>query len=152
MRDVEVRRHVAAPVERVWAVATDLAGAPGVMSGIDSVEVLMPGPFGVGTRWRETRTVMGRSATEEMTVTAVEPGRAYTVAAESSGVRYVSTFGSAPAADGGTDVRMTFGGTPSSAVARVLVAVTGPLARRSVAKALGRDLADLAAAAEGAGA
>jgi uncharacterized membrane protein len=148
MQDVEVRRHVAAPVERVWSLATDLAGAPAVMSGIDSVEVLTPGPFAVGTRWRETRTMMGRSATEEMTVTAVDPGRGYTVEAESSGVRYVSTFAFAEAADGGTDVRMSFGGTPSSAVARVLVAVTGPLARRSVAKALDRDLADLAAAAE----
>ncbi|MGY1740375.1 MULTISPECIES: SRPBCC family protein [unclassified Blastococcus] len=148
MRDVEVRRHVRAPVERVWAVATDLAGAPQVLSGVDAVEVLTPGPFGVGTRWRETRTMMGRSATEEMAVTAVEPQRAYTVEAASSGVRYVSTFAFAPAADGGTDVRMTFGGTPSSAVVRVLAAVTGPLVRRSVTRALDRDLADLAAAAE----
>ena len=152
MRDVEVRRRVAAPVERLWAVATDPAGAPAVMSGIDSVEVLTPGPFGVGTRWRETRTMMGRSATEEMTVTAVEPQRGYTVEAASSGVRYVSTFGCAPAPDGGTDVRMTFGGTPSSAVTRVFAAVTGPLVRRSVTKALDRDLADLAAAAERGGA
>jgi uncharacterized protein YndB with AHSA1/START domain len=148
MQDVEVRRHVAAPVERVWALATDLTGSPQVIGGIQAVEVLTPGPFGVGTRWRETRIMFGRSATEEMTVTAVEPLRSYTTEAQGPGVRYVSTFRSVPGADGGTDVTMAFGGRPTTTVARVLGAVTGPLARRAVAKALGGDLVDLATAAE----
>ncbi|TKJ22377.1 SRPBCC family protein [Blastococcus sp. CCUG 61487] len=148
MQDVEVRRHVAAPVQQVWGVATDLAGSPQVISGIDAVEVLTPGPFGVGTRWRETRTMMGRSATEEMTVTAVAPPRSYTVEASSAGAHYVSTFTFAPSGSGGTDVTMTFGGRPTSTVGRVLAAITGPLVRRSVTKALEKDLADIAAAAE----
>jgi uncharacterized membrane protein len=148
MQDVEVRRHVAAPVQRVWDVATDLAGSPQVIRGIDAVEVLTPGPFGVGTRWRETRTMMGRSVTEEMTVTAVEPQRSYRVEAESRGAHYVSTFTFAPSADGGTDVTTTFGGRPTSTVARVLGAVTAPLGRRAVTRALEQDLHDIAAAAE----
>jgi uncharacterized protein YndB with AHSA1/START domain len=148
MQDVEVRRHVAAPVQRVWDVATDLAGSPQVVRGIDAVEVLTPGPFGVGTRWRETRTMMGRSATEEMTVTAVEPQRSYRVEAASRGAHYVSTFTFAPSADGGTDVTTSFGGRPTSTVARVLGALTAPLGRRAVVKALQQDLDDIAAAAE----
>ena len=148
MQDVEIRRHVAAPVQRVWDVATDLPGSPQVIQGIDAVEVLTPGPFGVGTRWRETRTMMGRSATEEMTVTAVEPQRSYRVEAASRGAHYVSTFAFAPSADGGTDVTTTFGGQPTSTVARVLGAVTAPLGRRAVTKALEQDLRDIAAAAE----
>ena len=148
MQDVEVRRHVAAPVQRVWDVATDLAGAPQVIREIDTVDVLTPGPFGVGTRWRETRTMMGRSATEEMTVTAVEPQRSYTVEATSSGAHYVSTFAFAPSADGGTDVTTTFGGRPTSTVARILGAVTAPLGRRAVTKALEQDLRDIAEASE----
>ncbi|WP_369134463.1 SRPBCC family protein [Modestobacter sp. I12A-02662] len=148
MQDVEVRRHVAATVQRVWDVATDLAGSPQVIRGIDAVEVLTPESFGVGTRWRETRTMMGRSATEEMTVTAVEPHRSYRVEAASRGAHYVSTFAAAPSDDGGTDVTMTFGGRPTSTVARVLGAVTAPLGRRAVTKALEQDLDDIAAAAE----
>jgi uncharacterized membrane protein len=148
MQDVEVRRHVAAPVERVWALATDLEGAPRVVRGIESVEVLTPGPFGVGTRWRETRRMFGRSATEEMTVTAVEPHRSYSVEASGPGVRYVSTFAFAPAAGGGTDVTATFGGRPTTTVARVLAAVTAALGRRAIAKALEQDLQDIATAAE----
>ena len=148
MQDVEVRRHVAAPAQRVWDVATDLAGAPRVVRAIDAVEVLTPGPFGVGTRWRETRTMMGRSATEEMTVTAVDPQRSYRVEAASRGAHYVSTFAFTPSADGGTDVTTTFGGRPTSTLARVLGAVTAPLARRAVTKALAQDLDDIAVAAE----
>lgn len=148
MQDVEVRRHVAAPVQRVWDVATDLAGSPEVIRGIDAVEVLTPGPFGAGTRWRETRTMMGRSATEEMTVTAVEPARSYRVEAAGRGAHYVSTFAFAPSADGGTDVTTTFGGRPTSTVARFLGAITAPLGRRAVTRALEQDLDDIAAAAE----
>jgi carbon monoxide dehydrogenase subunit G len=148
VQQVEVTRRVVAPVDRVWALATDLEGAPEVLSGVDAVEVLTPGPFGVGTRWRETRTMFGRSATEEMEVTAVEPQRSYTVEADGSGAHYVSTFDFAPSEDGGTDVTLRFGARATTRAARVLAAVTGPLARRSVATALRGDLDDLARAAE----
>lgn len=148
MQDVEVRRHVSAPVERVWALATDLEGAPRVVRGIEAVEVLTPGPFGVGTRWRETRRVFGRSATEEMTVTAVEPHRSYAVEASGPGVRYVSGFAFAASAGGGTDVTATFAGRPTTALARVLGALTAPLGRRTIGKALAQDLEDIATAAE----
>ena len=148
MQDVEVRRHVAAPVERVWALATDLAGAPHVVRGIEAVEVLTPGPFGVGTRWRETRRMFGRTATEEMTVTAVEPHRSYATEASGPGVTYVSGFAFAPAAGGGTDVTATFGGRPTTTVGRVLAVLTGALGRRAIARALAQDLADIATAAE----
>lgn len=148
MREITIHRRVAAPVERVWEVATDLAGAPQNLSQVDAVEMLTSGPFGVGTRWRETRTLYGRSATEELTVTAVDPRRSYAVAAESAGVRYVSTFRFASTAAGGTDVTMTFGGEPLTVGARVLGALMGPLMRRSVTRQLTADLADLAAAAE----
>lgn len=148
MRDVEVRRHVAAPVERVWALATDLEGSPRVVRGIEAVEVLTPGPFGVGTRWRETRRMFGRSATEEMTVTEVEPQRCYATEASGPGVTYVSTLAFAPAPDGGTDVTATFGGRPTTTVGRVLAALTGALGRRAIGRALAQDLEDIATAAE----
>lgn len=147
MTEVVVTRQVAAPVERVWALLTDLAHAPAVLSGVDRVEVLTPGPFGVGTVWRETRTMAGRSETQEMRVTAVDPGRSYTAEAESHGARYVSVSTVSPAGDG-TDVELRFDGQPVTAVARVLGAVTGPLARRAVLRALRGDLDDVAAAAE----
>lgn len=45
------------------------------MPGIQRIEVLTPGPFAVGTRWRETRKMFGKEASETFTVTAIEPGK-----------------------------------------------------------------------------
>jgi hypothetical protein len=53
-----------------------------------------------------------------------------------------------PSADGGTHVTTTFGGTPTSTAARILGAITAPLGRRAVTKALQQDLRDIAEAAE----
>lgn len=148
MKQVELSRHVTAPTATVWALATDLAGAPQVLGGVDRVEVLTPGEFGVGTRWRETRTMFGRQATEEMVVTAVEHERSYTVQAAGSGAHYVSTFTFTPTSSAGTVVTVTFGAEATTGVARLLAALTGPLARRAVERALRDDLEDLARAAE----
>ncbi|GAB2672206.1 SRPBCC family protein [Thalassiella azotivora] len=149
MSAVTVVRTTTAPVERVWDLATDIEGSPRVLSGVDAVELVGErSAFGVGTRWRETRTMLGRPATEEMWVTAVTPHESYTVESEAHGAHYVSTFTVTPVVEGGTEVALTFDGRPTTTVAKVLGAVTGPLARRSVAKALQGDLEDLCRAAE----
>lgn len=82
---IEVSQAVAAPAPVVWSLITDIEHSPEVISGIRSVERLDDGDgFGVGTRWRETRVMFGRSASEEMTITAVDPGWSYTAEAGSS--------------------------------------------------------------------
>jgi hypothetical protein len=92
--------------------------------------------------------MFGRSATEEMTVTVVEPQRSYVTEASGPGVTYVSGFAFAPAPGGGTDVTATFGGRPTTTVGRVLAALTGAVGRRAIARALAQDLEDIATAAE----
>jgi uncharacterized membrane protein len=148
MHSVTARRTIQAPAEQVWALATDVRHWPDTITGIDRVEVLSEGDFGPGMRWRETRTMFGREATEEMWVTATDPERSYTVEAESHGAHYVSTYTFSQTAPEQTEVVLTFSGRPQSRVARVVATVTGPVASRSVAKALQKDLDDLAAAAE----
>ncbi|MDQ4006766.1 MAG: SRPBCC family protein [Actinomycetota bacterium] len=148
MSAVTTRRTVDAPAERVWAVATDIGGWERTISGINQVELLSDGDFGTGTRWRETRTMFGREATEEMWVTAVDPGRSYTVEAESHGAHYVSTFTFTATTPEQTEVALTFDAQPQGTVAKVLAKVAAPVAQRSVAKALRQDLDDIAVAAE----
>ncbi len=146
--EIEVSRRVAAPAERVWRLTTDLAAAPTVLSGVDAVEVLAGGePFDVGTRWRETRTMFGRSATEEMEVTDIDVGRRYTVVAESRGTRYETVVAVEP--DGsGSRISMRFGAQPAGVGGKVLAATVGRLFAGSTRKMLRRDLDDIAAAAE----
>lgn len=148
MSAVTTRKTIDAPAERVWALATDIARFPETLSGVNSVEVLTEGAFAPGTRWRETRTMFGREATEEMWVGTVDPGRSYTVEAESHGMRYLSTFTFTAATPERTEVVLTFDGRAQGTVAKVMAMVTGPLASRSVGKALQQDLDDLAVAAE----
>lgn len=45
------------------------------LPGLVRIERVTPGPFGRGTRWRETRRVFGRDATEEFEVVEYEPPR-----------------------------------------------------------------------------
>nr|WP_294692750.1 SRPBCC family protein [uncultured Friedmanniella sp.] len=148
MRTVTARRTIGAPIEKVWAVATDVERWPELIGGIEKVELLTDAPFGEGTRWRETRRMFGRAATEEMWVADIEPGRSYTVAADNQGVRYISTFTFTTAGAEHTVAVVTFTAQPRTKVARVLGTIAGAVAARGVAKTLQDDLNDLATAAE----
>lgn len=68
-----VKERVRATPERVFAALTDLEGAKAWMPGFVGIHKLTPGAFAAGTRWRETRKMYGREATEEFEVTACEP-------------------------------------------------------------------------------
>jgi carbon monoxide dehydrogenase subunit G len=147
MSEIEVSRTVRAPVERVWEVFTDLSRAAERLSGVEKIEVLNPGDFKVGTTWRETRTMHGKSAVEQMTVTVCEPPDRYLVEAQSRGTHYRSEFTFTPEG-GDTVVRMTFGAEPHGAVGKVVGAMLGGLMSRAVTKTMQQDLDDLADAAE----
>jgi carbon monoxide dehydrogenase subunit G len=145
---IDVQQDVAAPADTVWAIITDIARAPQTISGITSVEVLDgPTAFGVGTRWRETRTMFGRDATEEMTVTAVEPGRSYTTEAHHGKVHYVSTLTVEPTGPDSSRLSMHFDAVSSGFLNKTLGSVIGVIMVRSTRKLMQQDLADIAAAA-----
>lgn len=145
---MRVEQHVNAAPATVWAVVTDLPRFAQV-ADIVSLERLDDGEdFTVGTRWRETRTMFGREATEEMWVTSVTPGRSYVTEAESHGTHYRSTLTITPAESGGATLTMDFVGTGTSLVTKVLGATVGRLFEGATRKALQSDLAAIAAAAE----
>ncbi len=148
--NVEVSRDVDAAPDRVWEVVTDLERAAERMSAIESIEVLEgPGaPLDVGTRWRETRMMFGKSATEEMVVTDVRDGRSYTTAADGKGAYYTSVISVAPRGAAGATVSMSLGAEPKGLGSRVLAATIGRLFVGPTTRAIGKDLDDVAAAAE----
>jgi carbon monoxide dehydrogenase subunit G len=142
-------QHVNAPAEKVWAVISDIPGSATTLSGIDSIQMLSDGPYGEGTRWKETRTMMGRSETVEMWVAQAEPPRSTTVKAVQGGADYTSRFTLAER-DGGTDLTVTFGAEirNPSRMGKLAMALFGKLGMRITSRALARDLADIAAKAE----
>jgi carbon monoxide dehydrogenase subunit G len=148
--ELTIREQIAAPPERVFAAASDFANAPKAIPGILRVEMLTPGPVRAGTRFRETRRMFGKEASEEMTVAELEPPRRYLLTAESHGSRYRTEFRFEPGAAAGTEVVMTFRGEPLTTFAKVMTFVMKPM-MKSMAKLCARDLADLKRSIEGGG-
>ena len=143
---VEIETDVAAPPEVVFATVTDVANWPNFLRAIDKLEILTPGPVGVGTKFRETRVMFGRKATEEMTVAVYGPPRRFDLTAENHGTRYLACHEITPAS-GGARLRLTFGGTALTFGAKLGMAI-GFLFKGAVTKQLKSDLDAIKAEAE----
>lgn len=137
--------------ETVWGILTDLDRADTVLAGIIALERLGgPTGYAVGTRWRETRRLFGKTATEDMEVASVDPLRSTRVVASSHGADYVSEFHLDPTAEG-TRLTMDFTSAPSpgaSGVARAFGALLAPLGAAATRSAMRKDLDDIRRAAE----
>lgn len=146
MSDVSVSSIIAAPMDVVFNRASNFAQGPEVISAITQVEMLTDGPVGPGTRFRETRVVFGREATEEMEVGIFEPPHRYSLECENHGCRYHSELRFAER-EAGTEVTMTFEATPLTFFAKIMSFLTKPLLKTMV-KACAKDLEDLKTAIE----
>lgn len=147
-------QHVNASPDKVWAVISDIPGSAATLSGVDSIQMLSEGGYGEGTRWKETRTMMGRAETVEMWVSQSEPaspthGGSTTVKALQGGADYTSRFTLAPGG-GGTDVTLTFGAEvlKPTLLSKVTMALFGKIGMSVTRRALAKDLAEIAAKAE----
>jgi uncharacterized protein YndB with AHSA1/START domain len=143
---IVIETMIAAPPAKVFALMADIPRWPENISAIEKLEMLTPGPVAVGTRFRETRTMYGRQATEEMTVAQLEPPTRMVLTAESHGMRYVADH-VLQAEAGGTRLTLTFEGEPQTLGAR-LMRPLGWLMKRTITRQLAADIADLKRAAE----
>jgi hypothetical protein len=121
MPTVQVSCVVKAPPLRAYAVFADLRSAQSRLPSIKSIELLAgtDSPLSVGTRWKETRIMMGKEATETMEVAEAVPGSHYKVEARSCGCLYTTWFRFRPK-DGGTEVQAEFTGQPISLGAKLM--------------------------------
>ncbi len=140
-------RHIAAPPEALWAILSDLDRWGETITAIKSLEKLTEGPVGPGTRFRETRVMFGREATEVMTIDEFRPPHRMTFVAESHGSKYFSEMRFEPDA-GGTRATIAFRAEPQSLGAKVMGVLMGPMMKGSIVKAFDADLEDMQRAAE----
>ncbi|MDF1799233.1 MAG: SRPBCC family protein [Planctomycetota bacterium] len=154
MATLIVSTLVPAPIERAFEVFTELDKAAERIPAIASLELLTEGPFGEGTRWRETRVMFKKEAVEEMWVTGFDPPRSYNVEAESHGTRYSTRYTFEPEGDG-TRVTWAFTGTPVTFGAKVMAPIFNLLLKGTMKRCMLGDLEALrdvcAAGAEGPG-
>ncbi|MGE0479682.1 MAG: SRPBCC family protein [Phycisphaerae bacterium] len=151
MARFQMSQQIAAPVDETFRVFTDFRNAAGRVRGITALEVLTDGPIGVGTRFRETRVIMNRTATETMEVTRFEPNKLYSVGCDSCGARYDSTFRFTPQA-GGTRVDFEMEARGTTWFAKLMSALMGWMVRGMIEKCFRQDIDDLKAHLEGRGA
>jgi hypothetical protein len=141
MPTVTVSNHVGASLDQVFRLFTDIEHGPVHVSGIKNIEMLTPGSIHLGSRWRETREILGRRDSAEMEITAFERNRMYTITHHKAGVRIDTTFWF-EASGAGTKVSVEFeiesGGLPPGLLAPLGWAIGG-----KVEDVLRHDLTDL---------
>ncbi|MEZ5977585.1 MAG: SRPBCC family protein [Planctomycetota bacterium] len=146
---ITIERTIAAPPEKVFAASSSVHTWADVVPAITKVEVLTEGPVGKGTRFRETRTMFGRPATEEMEFLEFDPPRGYTLGAESHGCRYRTRFDVVP--DGAnTRLVMRFEAEPLTVFAKVMSVLMRPMMKK-MADMCGKDLDAIKAHVESGG-
>lgn len=147
-QSVTVSGTIPAPPERVWQVLTDLDRAPETIPSISAVERLTAGPYDVGTRWRETRTMMGRTETHELEVTESVPPRRTVVTTRTGGTVYTSTMRLSPEGEG-TRLELAFGGEQpdASLPQRVAMRLLGPIGAAMTRRMLQKEMREIRVAA-----
>jgi hypothetical protein len=148
---VTVERRISAPADRVWEALTDIEGvpAPRIIHDSEKVERLSEGPFGVGTRWRETGRLFGKPPLQ-MWVTACEDPASYVIEANGQGWHYTSEAVLTPEGADATAVRMVFRSESEKegGFGVWMTKLFVPLGSKGVEKLIAKDLADIVAAVE----
>jgi uncharacterized membrane protein len=155
MKPITVSKTIDAPLERVFAVASDIPNCAAYIRGIESIETLAEAPatednlgvVGNGYAWRETRIMFGKEATEDMTIVAWNPPESYDVEARSHGSHYLSTIACEPIDAETTRMTMSFNATPETLMARVMMFMFSFM-RKKLVQCLDEDLEDIKGVAE----
>ena len=147
MAQFTLTKRIAAPPAAVFAVVADVERLPSRIPEIKSVELLTPGPVGVGTKIKETRVMFGKEASETFEVVEFDPGRRLTLVAVSCGAEYRCEHRFVPDA-GGTVLELAIRTRALTLFAKLMTPL-GWLMAGMMKKAIAKDLDAVARAAEG---
>ena len=142
---IEVQVAIHATREEIWDVISDIENSDTVISGIEKLEILKKPENGlVGLKWRETRTMFGKEATETMWITDSEEYKYYQTRAESHGSIYKGRMIIEEEA-GDLILKMQFSARPVTLMARILSVLLGFMMKGPTKKLLLNDLRDVKA-------
>ena len=137
---ITLTRQIAAPVETVYTQFTDIATWEHI-DGIKKIEMLTDGPVRKGTRFKETRIMFKKEATEEFEVTTLEPNKRFTMTSQSCGCRFEAEHRFTPEG-AGTRVDFTMNAKALTFGAKLMMPL-GWLMSGSMKKCINRDFDQL---------
>ena len=147
MARFNVTTRVKGSPQDVFDVFADLENAESRIADIKKIEILTDGPTAKGTRWRETRVIMKKEATEEMWITEFDRPNSYSVGCHSCGCEYATIFQFTP--DGEyTNVDLTMDTKAITFMAKLLAPITGLIFGPMMRKCMTKDLSALKAIVE----
>lgn len=136
------------PKEEVWKAITDFENCPSYITSIISLDILeQPDDTLVGFKWKETREMFGKEATETMWITDVTVNEYYQTRAESHGSIYISKMAIKEDGDN-SELIFSFTGEAVSFFAKIMSALMSSMIKKSMDKAMMKDLEDIKAYVE----
>lgn len=155
MSNITVSEEINAPIDRVFAIASNIPNAAESIGGIELIETLEEaapaennnGIVGLGYKWRETRIMFGKKATEDMWITEWSPPTKYSVEARSHGCHYLTDITFESLDEQTSRITMSFNGTPETFMAKVMMKVFAFMTKKLV-ECLQNDLRDIKSVAE----
>lgn len=147
MSSIKYDQRVAVGQERAFEVFTDFEKASEMIEDILAVEPITEGPVREGYRFKETRRMGRKSATETFEVVEMARPERLVLRAESCGTRFEALYTFRPEGDG-TVLHFEMTIQPRTLGAK-LMSPMWLLMRKPMRKAIAGDLGTLAAVAEG---
>ncbi len=135
--------EIKAPKEKVWEVITDIEHAANTISGIEKIEILeKPKNTLIGLKWKETRTIFGKSATETMWITEAQENDYYKTRAESNGAIYQTVL-KLSEKENTTLLTMEFHTEAVTLKGKFMAFIFGSMLKKTMKKLIKKDLIDI---------
>lgn len=135
---VQLEETIEAPPEGVWAVLTDIEGLPNREQAVEKIEFLTEQKTGVGTRFRETRSMGRRTVETELKVTEMDENESIRFVSDVGGTVWDTVYRCHPEG-GATRLEIDMNARPHKLSARLMNPLILPMVRKGMVK----HLADL---------
>jgi len=141
--EISVSVEISNTTEEVWKVITDFKNSPNYIKSIVNVEIIeQPKDTLVGFKWKETRVMFGKEATEIMWITDSVENEYYQTRAESHGSIYISKL-SIEHIEQITKLTMSFSSEATTFIVKLISLLMGFVIKGSMKKAINKDLTDI---------
>lgn len=130
-------------IEDVWKAIIDFENCSNYINSIIEIEIIdNPRDTLIGFKWKETRVMFGKEATETMWITDYVENNYYQTRAESHGSIYISRL-SLERVRENTKLTMSFTAEAQTFFVKILSVFMGFMIKGSMKKALLKDLNDI---------